>query len=128
MKVNFSQKVKYIPTWRGNDKLPEAEQITAELTVLSMGSLMEVLDAFTRAGLGGKVNPEELSSEQVKPVLEQFGDLLPKHIVISNLTDNDGAPLSIDQVVGYPFFLNLSMELLMKLTDISSPTDEDAKN
>lgn len=128
MKINFSHTVPYTPTWRGNDELPDAEQIKCELKVLSMGSLMNLLDAFGSAGLKGEVDTEKVDASTIKPILEQFGDLLPAHVTIEGLYGPAGQAIDIKEIVEYPFFLNLCLELLMKLSEVSSPSDEDVKN
>lgn len=126
MKFSFSKEVEYVPEWNGNDKLPAKEQIKCKLTVLNMASLMSLVDAFTAAGITGEAQTQDTAA--MKPVLDQMGPLLPKHVQITGLYDEGGKAISMEEIVEYPVFLNLCVELLMKLSEISSPSDEDTKN
>lgn len=129
MKTDFSKDHDYTPEWNGNKELPEDEQVKCVLSVLDMDALMALLDAFTEVGIEGEVDTDSIDAAKIKPVLEQFGDLLPKHVTeLSNLFGKKGDALTIEDVVKYPVFLNLALELLMKLTEVSSPTDEDVGN
>lgn len=126
MKFSFSKDVEYVPEWNGNDKLPAKEQIKCKLTVLNMGELMALVDAFTSAGITGEAQVQDTST--MKPVLDQMGPLLPKHVQMTGLYDDSGKAITMEEIVEYPVFLNLCVELLMKLSEISSPSEEDAKN
>lgn len=126
MKFAFSKEVDYVPEWNGNDKLPAKEQVKCKLTVLNMNELMTLVDAFTSAGITGELNTEDTSA--MKPILDQMGPLLPKHVEIKGLYDEGGKAITMEEIVEFPIFLNLCVELLMKLSEISSPSEEDAKN
>jgi len=129
MKIDFSLSVPYTPEWRGNKDLPETEQVSCKLVVLDMGSLMSLVDAFTEMGITGEVDTDNISGDKIKPVLDQFGSLLPAHVEdFTGLYDASGRALTVEDIVKYPRFLNLALELLMKLSEISSPSDDDVKN
>lgn len=129
MQISFSKTQTYTPEWRGNDKLVEGERFTVTMTLLNVGDLMVLLDAFSAAGIEGEVDQDTLSTAQLKPIIESNGNLLPKYIKVNNLKNSDdGSEIDIQAVVEYPFFLNLAAELLMKLAEISSPSDEDSGN
>lgn len=129
MKVSFSKTQPYTPLWNGNQELPEKEQVKCVLGVLDMSALMDLLDAFTQAGLAGKIETDDVDATKIKPVLAQFGDLLPKHVTeFGGLFNDAGEAVTIEDLTTYPRFLNLSLELLMKLSEISSPSEDDAKN
>jgi hypothetical protein len=129
MKITFSDKVTYIPTWRGNDKLPKDERFSCDLTVLEIGPLMELMEVFQRSGLTGEVDTDKVESQSVEPLLKQFSSLLPKHVVrFEGLYDQGGRAITVEEIVRYPFYTNLGFELLMKLVEISSPSDDDVKN
>lgn len=129
MQITFSNKQTYTPEWRDNDKLVEGERFTVTLTLLNVEDLMFLLDAFSEAGIEGEVDQNSLGTEQLKPIIKTNGHLLPKYIVINNLTNSEnGEAITIQHVVEFPFFLNLAAELLMKLAEVSSPSDEDSKN
>lgn len=129
MQISFSTEHVYVPEWRGNDKLPAGEQFSTTLKILNVEDLMFLLDAFAEAGIEGEVEAETLGSEQIKPILKSNGHLLPKYVVISNLKNSiTSTELTIAEIVEFPFFLNLAAELLMKLAEVSSPSDEDTGN
>ena len=127
MQINFSKTVKYVPTWRGNQDLPEDQQFSCELTVLNMAELMSLLDSFTAIGLEGQVDTDTVENNKIKPVIDEFGTLLPSHVQMAGLNTQHGA-VSVEDIVTYPIYLNLALELLMKLSEISSPSDDDVGN
>lgn len=129
MKIDFSTSVSFVPEWRGNSKLPAKEQVKMDLEVLELGALMTLVDAFTKAGLQHQESPDDMDVAAMQPILDKFGSVLPKHVKnLKGLFDASGKAVSIEDVAKYPVFLNLGVEILMKLAEISSPSDEDAKN
>ena len=127
MKVQFSLKTVYTPKWNGNEELPKKQRVTADLQALESMDLLTLADALERAGFSKEDGEVEVGHEQAKTLLEAVGDLLPKYAVIVNLEGEDG-PLGVDEVVKYPLFQELAMELLMALAGISQPTEDDVKN
>ncbi len=129
MKVNFSKSQSYVPEWNGNRDLPETEQVKCSLSILDMNALMNLLDSFTAVGLTGEVDTDKVDSNKIKPVLAEFGNLLPSHVThFEGLFNASGEAITIEDLVTYPIFLNLALELLMKLSEISSPSEDDTKN
>lgn len=127
MKITFSKVQKYVPEWRDNDK--SEDPFHALVTIMNVEDLLLLLDHFSEAGIEGELTVDDVDTSQLKPVLEACGHLLPKYVELVNLTnDEDGEAITIQDVVEYPFFLNLSAELLMKLADQSSPNDADEGN
>lgn len=128
MKVSFSKEQKFIPEWKGNQDLPPEEQISCVLGILDMAALMDLLDAFSESGLQETVDTDKIEGGKIKAILQQFGDLLPKHVTeLKGLFNESGEAITIENIVTYPIFLNLALELLMKLSMISSPSEDDAK-
>lgn len=124
MKIEFSNTVSFVPTWNGNDKLPPKEQVKTELKVLQMGSLLGLIEAFQKAQ-----SEDGGSKQSIRPVVEEFKHLIPEHVVkLEGLYDGSGKALTTEDIVSYPTFLNLTLELLMKLAEVSSPIGEDEKN
>lgn len=119
MKIKFSKTVHYVPTWRGNAELTPSEQITAALNVLQFNDLLQIMEEFQKKGIDGKPDARAISSLAMS--------LLPRYVTIENLNDDDG-PMTIEQIVQYPSFMDLSTELLGKLSEISMPGDRDEKN
>jgi len=128
MKITFSKTSTYVPEWRDNNLLDPSEQCSTVLSIMDVGDLLFLLDHFSEAGVEGEVEVADVDTAQLKPILEACGHLLPKYVVLNNLTDQDGTVISIEDIVKYPFFLNLSAELLMKLAEQSSPNDDDEGN
>lgn len=129
MQITFSKTITYVPEWRDNDELPEDEQFQAELSVMDVADLLFLLDHFSEAGLEGEVEVADVETKQLKPILEACGHLLPKYVVLSNLINTETeTPITIEEVVNFPYFLNLSSELLMKLAEQSAPNDGDEGN
>lgn len=128
MKVAFSKTVSYVPAWRGNDKLPENEQVKCVLQVLELNELLSLVDSFNQAGLEGQVDTDAVDIGTMKPIVAEFAHLLPARADIKGLFDQSGAAVPVDDIVKYPVFLNLALEILMKLAEISSPNEDDTKN
>jgi len=127
MQISFSRQETYVPEWKGNKDLPEAEQFTVDLTLLTVEDLLFLLDAFSEAGIEGQVEVD-LGLKELKPIVKTNGHLLPKYVIINNLRNEAGVEITINDVVEFPYFLSLAAELLMKLADASNPSDDDTKN
>lgn len=119
MKIKFSKTVNYIPTWRGNAELAPADQIRVELNVLQFNDLLQIMEEFQKKGADGKPDARAVSALAM--------NLLPRYATIYNLNDDNGA-MTIEMIVQYPSFMDLSTELLGKLSEISMPGDKDEKN
>jgi len=129
MRVKLSRPQSYIPEFNDNKLLPENEQIKADLTPLKLGDFLDLAECFQRAGAGQQqVDTARLSVAQMKEVILSAGRLLPTYAVIHGLIDETGQPLTINEVGTQPAFIPLSVELLGKLSEISAPTEGDAKN
>jgi len=128
MRIPFSKQTTYVPEWRGNDKLAPADQITATIRPMNVADLIFLIDAFNEAGVAGETEVSDMSTDQLKPIVKTTGHLLPTYVDVQNLFDDEGNILDVDSVVGFPFFLNLAAELLMKLSEFSSPSDDDMGN
>lgn len=127
MKVRFSLLTKYTPEWNQNRDLPEDERVTVGLKTLESMDMLELADALERQGVDGEVDSTKMTAKDIKSLLSETGRLLPKYAEVSGLEGDDG-PIDINKVVTYPDFMELAVELLMELANISSPTEEDIKN
>jgi len=133
MKVSFSRLVSYTPEWNDNAEAPEAEQVKVKLKPLEVADLIVLMDSMSAAG-GGQVDPESLTAmadpnnlDQMKHLLEACGEMIPKYCVIEGLEDEAG-PVTAEDLVKFPFYMELSAELLGKLAEISMPTEVEEKN
>ncbi len=127
MKVSFSLVTTYIPEWNENRELPEDEQVTVALKTLESMDMLELADALERQGVEGEVDSTKMTAKDIKALLKETGRLLPNYATVNGLEGADG-PVSIEQVVTYPDFMELAVELLMELANISQPNEDDIKN
>lgn len=127
MKVKFSLLTPYVPEWNGNRELPEAEQCKASLKTLESMDLLELADALERQSLEGEVDTTTMTAADIKSLLSETGRLLPKYVEVSGIEGDDGT-ITVEQIVKYPDFMELAVELLMQLANISQPAEEDIKN
>lgn len=128
MKIAFSKCVEYVPEWNGNRKLPPADQVRCRLNVIDMGDLFLLLDVFQKLGISGKVDTDAVTTTALTEVIREAGRMIPKYVQVENLTWPDGSAVTPSDMAGLPNFLHLDAELLMKLAEISAPTDTDEKN
>ena len=127
MKVSFSLIREYTPEWNGNRELPEAEKCTATLKTLESLDLLELADAMERQGLDGTVDTGKMKAGDIRSLVSEVGRLLPKYVDIKGLEGDDG-PIPVDTLVAYPEFMELAIELLLQLANISQPTEDDVGN
>lgn len=127
MKVSFSLTSEYTPSWNKNKELPEAEQAKATLKTLESMDLLELADALERQGVSGEVDTEKMTPADIKALLGETGRLLPKYVTVTGIEGDDG-PITVEQITTYPDFMELAVELLMELANISQPTEDDLKN
>lgn len=128
MKIKFSLKRPFTPEFNGNKKLPDGEQIKCILTTLDNFDLLELGDAFSRAGMNdGELDTSKIDAAQARILLDATASIIPKYTEITGLDCDDG-PVTVDQVVRFPDFQELATELLVELAQISAPTEADAKN
>ena len=126
MKVKFSREVKFTPGWNGNKGLPEDEQCTVILIPLQMGdlvSLIDVINEFSGAAGGDEITVELEKAVSILTRIEHLKD----NIQIVNLEDDSG-PVTSEDIVKFPRFMGLTMEIFNELAAISMPNEEDEKN
>lgn len=131
MRYKFSLEHNYVPTWNGNKDLPEGEQIKVKIKPFEFGDTLLLLDALTQIGVAdadGKVDTDKMDAKSIKPLIEQFGALLPKAATVINLKDDAGGDIDIGTVVRFGAFFGLAAEILMYGVSISAPNESDTKN
>lgn len=132
MKVKFSKSVQFTPEWNKNRELPEKDQIKLVLKPLLFDDLLAIMDALG----GNKIIQEvkESGAEAVRErvdmprVIKEVGALLPKYVTEFSGLEDDVGPITIEEITQYPAFLGLAIEVLMKLAEISSPSEETEGN
>lgn len=123
MKVQFSKEVRFVPTWRDNDKLPANEQLMVWLEPMKMGVLLDVLDTLKQVGFE-RGESTSLSPEQMRGVVQAAGKYIP--VSVKKIEGADG--FDINDIVQYAEFFGLAVEMVFELVRISSPSQADAKN
>ena len=134
MKVQFSKAINYIPEWNGNRSLPDEQQIKVVFKPLTMGDLLELMDAMQEMSLD--IDPENLvgtkslqaNAKQVKILVETCGHLLPNYVTMTGLTDADDEAVEVSQLTNYTYYMEFAGELLNQLALTSMPTDAEEKN
>lgn len=117
MKVKFSTDTSFIPSWKGNKELSEADRVTVRLKALNTQNLLIVLDAIQ--GEDGKAGRTHQ--------LVALADVLKEHATIVNLTDDDG-PVDMVRALNIPFYMGLIGEIVTELANASMPNEDDSKN
>lgn len=134
MKLTHSKSVKFYPVFAGNADLPDADKFFVELRPMDRADLFRAAPEIVH--IKGRINSADAGDyaayqalQFAKETLEIFDrNDLKKYIMgISNLTLN-GEPVSSSNLTEDPIFSSLVIEILMKLMEISSITEEDAKN
>lgn len=122
MKVSFSRAVMYVPSWNGNKDLTEDKRVRAELKILNLGDLLNVLDALKQADFKSG-SETQLNPDQMRVIVKEAGHYIPDHVKLENAED-----FSVDDVVQYAQFFGLACELIFQLVEVSSPNKADVKN
>lgn len=127
MQFNFSKTANFYPAFNGNKALPAEEQIVCTLKPLPLTELLNLIDAIKSQGLDGKIDTEA-NVERLKPIIKSYGHLLPQYVKIERLKAQDGAEITVQDVVDYAHFVPLASEILFQLITISSLQEADTKN
>jgi hypothetical protein len=123
MKIKFSKSVDYVPEWNKNRELPLSEQIKSTIKPMEFDDLLTIMDA-----MGGQKAIDEAGGDTSKvkfdsgKFMQEAGNLFPKYVSLSNIEDADG-PVNPADLLKYPVYAGLVVELLMKSSSISVPSD-----
>lgn len=124
MKVDWSKEVHFIPEWNENTTLPDNAQLKATFKLLDNGELQQVREEIKDAGFKEDENGKITVGEAQTPfIINSIKKYLPGHVT---LTGNDN--FKVEDVVAYPQFIPLAMELFFKLVNDSAPKANDVKN
>lgn len=113
MRFNFSREIHYIPEWNGNRDLPVQDQIRAKIKPMVVADLIRLMDVIGTA--------DKVDGAKSQDIVNQCGDMLPKYVIVENLTDDNG-PVSLDDLLNYAAYLGLAGELLMHCASVSMPS------
>lgn len=137
MKVKFSRLQKFVPAWNDNNELPEEEQFHVELKPMGLEDLIALM-ADIQSANGGEINAETLQESggglnigkniaKFQELLNSTEHLFGKYVTVHNLEDESG-PVTADDVMKVPFYLELGLEILMQLAAVSTPNKAEEKN
>lgn len=123
--MELSTKQKYIPEWKGNDKLPPGEQIEANLTSLSVELIHNVEPIYEELCDENKKLKKGKTNEFYKRVcLPVFKN---QYVELKNLVI-DGKEVCADEAAGINQCVLLVMEVVNQLFTISYLSEDDEKN
>jgi hypothetical protein len=120
MKSGFSLKKKFVPVWKGNDKLNAADQFVAELSMPTVQDVFSILERLQANGVTGKTDSATVGFERATAIAAEAGSYLPKYVALTNAED-----FSIADVIQYPPYFDLAIELLFALIAFSQPNEAD---
>lgn len=128
MKAGFSLTKRFVPTWADNDKLNGADQCVAVLSMPTTADVFDILERLRSSGVDGKVDDQEQKAlgndiVRARTLLIEAGKYIPQYVKLENAED-----FSIEDVVKYPPYYPLAVELLFALVKFSQPTEADTKN
>jgi hypothetical protein len=132
MKLKFSKNVLFIPAWEGNLELHPSEQISMRLKPVEFEDLMLIMDAMGGSKVMEAYKEDGVDGAQkmldATALLKAVKGIIPKYTSeLTNLNGEEG-PLTINDIVVYPNFMGLAIEIIMKLTNISMSSEETEKN
>lgn len=128
MKYNFTPTAPFTPEWNGNRELPEDEQISMTLSILSMGDLLNLMDVMENQGHKGEVDSDMLPASTTKAIVDLATELLPRYATDFKGLDTDNGPLDLTALCAYPQFIGLVVEITFELISRSTPNEDDTKN
>lgn len=122
MKSGFSLTKRYVPNWKGNDKLDAAQQLVAVLSMPNVNDLFSILDRLSAAGFTSG-SDSKLSMEQATKIAKEAGQYVPVYVKLENAED-----FSVSDVITFPPYFTLATELLFALVQFAQPSEDDQKN
>jgi hypothetical protein len=128
MKVNFTPESEYVPEWNGNRDLPDDEQIKMNLSVLSMGHILNLMDIMEQAGHSGQTDDQALDVATTKKLVEMAQEILPQYVKDFRGLEVDSGPIALEAISDYPQFMALIVEITFELINRSSPNEDDKGN
>lgn len=151
MKIgSFTKVKKFVPTGLGNAELPESEQFYFDIATMENTDFFEANAIMLKSkaryeeagdpagpeiddGKGGKRKTPTsaqalIHQDSARIVVEGFGKIVTKYVKVANLFDGEGNPLSAEDLVKYPEFVDTVIETMNFILGISQPDDTSTKN
>lgn len=123
MKAGFSLEQRYVPTWNGNAELNAADQMVAVLKMPTVQDLFTVIDTLSRNGVGATEDSAKLGMARNTAIANEAGTYVTKYVTLQNAED-----FTLEQVVTYPPYFGLAVELLFAIIKFAQPNEDEEKN
>ncbi len=120
MKSGFSLTKNYVPKWKDNDKSNAAEQLVATLSMPTVKDVFDILERLQANGVVGKADSANVGFQRASAIALEAGKYLPAYVKLVNAED-----FSIEDVITYPPYFDLAVELLFALVQYAQPNEAD---
>lgn len=115
---------KFVPTFKDNDKAEVNDQLVATMSMPTVEDVFAIADRLSASGVGeGKTDSTSLTMARNTMIAKECGQYVPKYITLSG---NEG--FTVEDVVKYPPYFALAVELLFALVAFAQPNEADVKN
>lgn len=122
MKAGFSLAKDFVPKWRDNDKANAADQLVVRLSMPSIQDVFTMLDVLNGLGVNGG-DAKSVSLQSSITIAKEAGSYLPQYVKLLNADD-----FTIEDVIKFPPYFGLAVELLFALLDFAQPSEDETKN
>ena len=134
----FSRESKYIP----DDHINKAQVVEDKyyFTVQTMNNtdnfelsavmlrVARAKDELEKLDESDKTRRAEISSEINRSVISGIKPIVTKYATLHNLFDNDGKPITVEDLCEYPVFQEAVIGLMNFMIEKSTPGESDEKN
>lgn len=122
----FSLKKKYVPTFAENDKADVNDQLVVTMSMPTVQDVFSIAERMQKHGVSTEVTTDNktLSMDRNISIAQECGEFLPKYIELSSGAEG----FAIQDVISYPPYFPLAVELLFALLAFAQPNEADAKN
>lgn len=138
MKLNtFARTERFVPKSLGNDQAPTTDQFYFDIDTVSVEDfftlnavMLEARAASDKANdLPEKSAERALANQKAAhAVVRGFAPIGVKYVRVHNLKDQTDKDVTIEDMVKYPLFGEVIMEVMRHMLGISSPNEESSGN
>lgn len=121
MKAGFSLVKKFVPKWNGNRDA--SEPLTVTMKMPEVGDVFSMLDVLKTQQVTTDADASSVGIERSRIIAKECGVYLPRYIELDNAED-----FKIEDVVKYPPYFPLAIELLFELLAYAQPNEAEVKN